>query len=890
MDNTELRKTSDTNPWKEIERTVRTVDEEKVKDCTEDVDALLVFAGLYSAVLTAFLIESYKTLQADPVQDYLRQIAFQTSSYTLTNGYLNATLSSQPPPFQAPESAIRVNVCWFASLILSLTSASFGILVKQWLREFLAIPYISPQERIRIRDARVQGLGTWKLFEIASFLPALLQISLALFFVGLCFFTAAVHPSIGTTTSFLVCCWAFVFCLSVIAPLVSPRCPYKTTALKAALRHARPYIRSLLQSVPSQLVLSSLTIVASSVVATVWLSISGFYSKASEYFHKWKNSHDLGPASFSSAPAPETTNAEPESGNLADLLDDCINLPILRQVLPSVFEESAISPEDTVYENGEEEDSTKDPDSTADLESTEGRDSTEVHDNTEDSGTNLVQSRMPSTVQVGQVILLYEEEDNLRSTVDNDLIIFRRIDASFFDDNLLSLMQKSLQLQPRPLRYTLNFVTNIFKSRLGSHLVNSPAQPGLPQKIPWPWTLSRISRAAMAGILADSMAYELSYHRPRHWKKLSETDSEWSICLAFIILLVAPKDVPSSVPRLIQVLTQDVLKGDLNWNPLDIFSYQMKILAQYDDSWPGRSLVFLAQSIELLKAEDASRCLAYVAYASFVAPDEELDEDSYRSLLERTRPNTFVGDGDTILPSPQRIATLLDAARVILHKYTLEQTDSDEFPYCIEDLLDFVFDALPIHHPCNDDHHEPRGVYSQSVVAQSQVPNAMIDVLRRSVCNVHGVDPETEKTFWRIEHLQNLDRLASHAGAPACPSSKTVESESEPKLTTVTGELDIVDVLNDSPDLSSRSIANGYSTSSMEASSDNARHHEEGESLSDKLERLLPLPEFVARTVEEETEELGHAFSRKRKANEDEDDDGPKADVADCLDITKFSP
>ena len=43
MDNTELRQTSDTNPWKEIERTVRTVDEEKVKDCTEDVDALLVF-------------------------------------------------------------------------------------------------------------------------------------------------------------------------------------------------------------------------------------------------------------------------------------------------------------------------------------------------------------------------------------------------------------------------------------------------------------------------------------------------------------------------------------------------------------------------------------------------------------------------------------------------------------------------------------------------------------------------------------------------------------------------------------------------------------------------------------------------------------------------------
>lgn len=34
---------SEKNPWKEIEGTVRKVDEDKVKDCTEDVDALLVF-------------------------------------------------------------------------------------------------------------------------------------------------------------------------------------------------------------------------------------------------------------------------------------------------------------------------------------------------------------------------------------------------------------------------------------------------------------------------------------------------------------------------------------------------------------------------------------------------------------------------------------------------------------------------------------------------------------------------------------------------------------------------------------------------------------------------------------------------------------------------------
>lgn len=196
-------------------------------------------------MLTAFLIESYKNLAADETNTLLQQMVLQTANYRFTNGYLNSTFDpSLLPTFKAAVSDIRVNVCWFASLILSLSSASFGIAVKQWLREFLAIDYISPQERLRIRDARVQGLTDWKLFQIAAFLPILLQTSLLLFFVGLCFFTAAVHRSIGITSLFLVSCWAFLFFMSIVAPLFSPRCPYKTTLLKVPFRYARPHIRS----------------------------------------------------------------------------------------------------------------------------------------------------------------------------------------------------------------------------------------------------------------------------------------------------------------------------------------------------------------------------------------------------------------------------------------------------------------------------------------------------------------------------------------------------------------------------------------------------------------------------------------------------------------------
>ena len=204
-------------------------------------------AGLYSAVLTAFLIESYKNLQEDPQQTMitlLRQISLQTNNYTIVAGRLISAVTPEPTPtpFSAALTDIRVNVCWFSSLVLSLSSASFGMLLQQWLREYLYIDRTVPQERLRIRYFRARGLEVWKLYEIASVLPLILQVSLLLFFVGLCFFTASVHSSIGTATLLLVCAWAAFFGFALLAPLISPRCPYKTTFLKSAFRQWRMHV------------------------------------------------------------------------------------------------------------------------------------------------------------------------------------------------------------------------------------------------------------------------------------------------------------------------------------------------------------------------------------------------------------------------------------------------------------------------------------------------------------------------------------------------------------------------------------------------------------------------------------------------------------------------
>lgn len=255
--------------------TVRKFDEEKIDDCKDDIDTLLVFvsspikclaitsqtmsqAGLFSAVLTAFLLESYQMLQEDTAVVTLRvlqQIASQTSSYTLYAGMLNSTAAPLPlpPPFRPSTAAIRVNVLWFASLIVSLVAASLGMLVKQWLREYLTADHPSPQARLRIRHLRRPALDKWRVIEIGAALPFLLQTALALFFTGLCYFTAEIHATIGHTTLPLVAAWALFYIAATALPIFLPRCPYKTTLLKVGVQSAFRHITASATSRSGQL-------------------------------------------------------------------------------------------------------------------------------------------------------------------------------------------------------------------------------------------------------------------------------------------------------------------------------------------------------------------------------------------------------------------------------------------------------------------------------------------------------------------------------------------------------------------------------------------------------------------------------------------------------------
>lgn len=157
-------------------------------------------AGLFSAVVTAFIIESYQKLQPDSGDQtvaLLLQISQQLA--TMQNATAVVTLASASDSSFVPSSSdVRINIFWFISLVLSLTVALVGIVTLQWLREHQRYDKdLNSKQRLAIYHARSQGLHRWFVPQIFATLPLLLQLALVLFFVGLLDFLIAIRTEVA---------------------------------------------------------------------------------------------------------------------------------------------------------------------------------------------------------------------------------------------------------------------------------------------------------------------------------------------------------------------------------------------------------------------------------------------------------------------------------------------------------------------------------------------------------------------------------------------------------------------------------------------------------------------------------------------------------------------
>lgn len=199
-------------------------------------------AGLFSAVLTTFNVQSYLLLQPaapDPSIAVLQQISSQLASFSINPPFVNSTQPSSTirtgtrlsPP--VPRCAVWLNALWFSGLILSLTSASVSIMVKQWLNEYTSSVSGTSRPVAGVRQYRLNNLRSWRVEDVIGAIPILLQLSLALFLAGLLILLWTLNDTVAAIASTLVGLLAVFTIVTTILPLINHECSYITPQIRA---------------------------------------------------------------------------------------------------------------------------------------------------------------------------------------------------------------------------------------------------------------------------------------------------------------------------------------------------------------------------------------------------------------------------------------------------------------------------------------------------------------------------------------------------------------------------------------------------------------------------------------------------------------------------------
>ncbi|KAI1797257.1 hypothetical protein LXA43DRAFT_404059 [Ganoderma leucocontextum] len=238
-----------TKVWNEAAETVKTYHDELVQRWQVAMDSLLVFAGLFSAVLTAFNVQSYQLLQpaaTGPMLATLQQISAQLNSFSVSSTFINSTQPGQPSdeteaPFRAPPSAVWINTLWFASLVCSLASASIALIVKQWLYEVSSGLSGTSRETARVRQYRLNSLMKWHVGAIVLIPSVLLQVALVLFLAGLLILLWTLHGTVAAVTTALVAALFIFFITVTILPVFRWDCCYRSPQALGAFLLVRAF-------------------------------------------------------------------------------------------------------------------------------------------------------------------------------------------------------------------------------------------------------------------------------------------------------------------------------------------------------------------------------------------------------------------------------------------------------------------------------------------------------------------------------------------------------------------------------------------------------------------------------------------------------------------------
>ncbi|KAI0314431.1 hypothetical protein OF83DRAFT_1267553 [Amylostereum chailletii] len=205
-------------------------DAEMTENMKGDTDGLLIFTGLFAAIVSAFIIEFYKTLNSDPGDTTVTLLSDISSQISAVSNGTQAPRSSLPGSFHVPPASVRINSLWFISLFLSVYVALASTLVQQWCCRYLraARRRGPPHKRGPIHVVVSKAMKRFHVKHVVEVIVALLHISVFLFLGGLLDFLFIINPSVAHAFIPFIASGGFVYFGLTILPFFSPSSPYDT--------------------------------------------------------------------------------------------------------------------------------------------------------------------------------------------------------------------------------------------------------------------------------------------------------------------------------------------------------------------------------------------------------------------------------------------------------------------------------------------------------------------------------------------------------------------------------------------------------------------------------------------------------------------------------------
>ncbi|KAG8715239.1 hypothetical protein FRC08_010803 [Ceratobasidium sp. 394] len=220
----------DATIWKLYVEEATEQDQELANLQNKNLDLMLLFAALFSAILAAFLVEAKKMLEEDPAaKSAALLLLVAQSQQRLELGTPDASLKlAESVPFAPTSSARYVNGLWFTALALSLAAALVAMLAKEWLAAFVSSTVRPSYDHALQRQAKYNGLSSWRALYIIALLPSLLHLSLLLFALGLVVYLWSLDKAIALVIGAVAGVTLFLYVVTAILGAIFESCPFVT--------------------------------------------------------------------------------------------------------------------------------------------------------------------------------------------------------------------------------------------------------------------------------------------------------------------------------------------------------------------------------------------------------------------------------------------------------------------------------------------------------------------------------------------------------------------------------------------------------------------------------------------------------------------------------------